>query len=102
VACWLLGVVFGALALVVGSASGSRGLAIGVSSAAAAAAYLVSSFAGSIDWVRAIRFVSPFYWAVGTNPLGDGVHLGAMTALIVTVAVLVVAAAAAASRADLH
>jgi ABC-2 type transport system permease protein len=102
VACWLLGLVFGALALVVGAASGSRGLAIGVSSAVAAAAYLISSFAASIDWIRPMRLVSPFYWAAGSNPLGDGIQPGAMTALIITAAALVGVAVTAANRADLH
>lgn len=101
-ACWLLGLVFGMLALLVGAASSSRGLAIGVSSGTAAVAYLISSFAGTTAWIRHIRFGSPFYWAVGSNPLGSGLDPAAIAALLGTAAVLLVAAAAAAARADLH
>lgn len=99
---WLLGVGFGLLALVVGVGAGSRGLAIGVSSAVAAAAYLISSFASTISWIRPARFVSPFYWAVGANPIGDGVAASNIAALVGLAVLLLVAAVVTMRRADLH
>lgn len=102
VSIWLLGVDFGLLALLVGVVARSRGLAIGVSSAVAAAAYLVSSFAATISWIRPTRFVSPFYWAVGANPLGDGLVAGNFAALVVLPLLLLAGAVVAMRRADLH
>lgn len=98
----LLGMVFGALALLVGVATGSRGLAIGIASAVAAASYVISSLAPTIDWIRPARFVSPFYWAVGGNPLEGGLGLGAAGALVGVTAGLLAAAAFVMRRADLH
>jgi ABC-2 type transport system permease protein len=99
---WLLGLGFGLLALVVGVRTGSRGLAIGVSSAVAAAAYLISSFASTISWIRPARFGSPFYWAVGANPLGGGLGAGDLAALVGLPLVLLAAAVVAMRQADLH
>ena len=53
----LLGVDFGLLALLVGVASGSRGLALGLTSALAAASYVLSSLAPVVGWIRPLRFV---------------------------------------------
>lgn len=72
----LLGVVFGALALLIGALTGSRGLALGISSALAAASYVVSSLAPVVSAIRPLRFVSPFYYAVGDNQLVDGPGTG--------------------------
>ena len=99
---WLLGLGFGLLALVVGVGGGSRGMAIGVSSAVAAAAYLISSFASTISWIRPARFGSPFYWAVGANPLGAGLNVGDLAALVGLALLLLAAAVVAMRRADLH
>jgi beta-exotoxin I transport system permease protein len=99
---WLLGLGFGLLALLVGVGAGSRGLAMGVSSAIAAAAYVISSFASTISWIRPARFVSPFYWAVGADPLGNGLGAGNVVALVVLPVALLAAAVVAMRRADLH
>lgn len=102
VSIWLLGLGFGLLALVVGVAAGGRGVAIGVSSAVAAAAYLISSFASTISWIRPARFVSPFYWAVGANPLGAGVGVADFAALVAIPLLLLAGAVVVMRRADLH
>ncbi len=102
VAVWLLGAVFGALALLVGVVTGSRGVAIGVSSGIAGAAYLISSFAATIDWIRPARFVSPFYWAIGGDPLASGLGFWSAAALAGTVVALVAGAVVAMRQADLH
>jgi ABC-2 type transport system permease protein len=102
VSIWLLGVGFGLLALLVGVAAGSRGLAIGISSAVAAAAYLISSFASTVSWIRPARFGSPFYWAVGANPLGGGLGIGNFAALVALPLLLLAGAVVAMRKADLH
>ncbi len=101
VAIVLLGLVFGALALAVGAATGSRGTALGVTAALATLCYLISSLAPAISWIHQIRYVSPFWWATGAGQLGTGVGLGDIAALVGTTAVLVALAIAAARHMDI-
>ena len=97
-----LGIVFGLMALLVGALTGRRGTALGVTSAVAAVAYVVSSLAPVVPWVHAIRWASPFYWAVGAGQLTDGVGVGAATALTTTTLVLAAACVWAVNRMDIH
>jgi ABC-2 type transport system permease protein len=102
VALLLLAIDFGALALLVGALTGSRGVALSVSSIAAAAAYLISSLAPAINWLHPLRYASPFYWALGNDPLQDGLPLGSALALGAAAVALLVAAGVALRRLDLH
>ncbi len=77
----LLGVDFGLVALAVGGATGSRGTAIGIASTVAAVSYLVSSLAPAVDWIKPLRFASPFYWAVGDDQLATGAGLASFAVL---------------------
>lgn len=70
----LLAVVFGAVALFVGSATGRRSRAIGLSAAAAVAAYLVNSLAPIVSGLGTIRKVSPFYYYTAGDPLRHGLE----------------------------
>lgn len=98
----LLAVDFGALALLLGVRTGSRGLAVGVASAVAAAAYLISSLAPVISWLDPVKNVSPFYWALGNDPMTNVVSGWAWAALVGTAAVLIGAAGAVFRRHDVH
>jgi beta-exotoxin I transport system permease protein len=98
----LLAVDLGLLALAVGAATGSRGLAIGVATAVAAASYLVSSLAPVVNWIRPARFVSLFYWSVGDHQLTAGLGLDDLAVLVVTGVALDFLALAAFDRLDLH
>ena len=89
----LLALVFGSLALTVGAATGRRGIARGTAAVLAVAAYLVSSLSDLVSWLRPVRPLSPWYHALGVDPLANGfavahllVPLG-MTAAIVVVGV---------------
>jgi len=77
----LLAFDIGAAALLVGAFTGSRGAALGTASAFAAAAYLVSSLAPISQPINGIRWLSPFFWAVGNNQLERGVGLASLAAL---------------------
>ncbi len=101
-AVFLLGVDFGALALLLGAISGSRGMALGGASGVAAATYLISSLASVVHWIRPARFVSPFYYAVGNQQLVDGTSIGDVAVLVVVAVALFVAALAAFDRLDLR
>jgi ABC-2 type transport system permease protein len=96
----LLALDFGAVALLVGALTGSRGTALGVASGLAALAYLVSSLAPVVDGARSVRWASPFYWAVGNDQLAEGWSLPAVLALIGLAAVLLAATVPAFRRLD--
>ena len=102
VAMLLLAIDFGAFALLLGTLTGSRGLAVGVSSAVAATSYLISSLAPVVDWLDPLRYASPFYWALGNDPLENGLPIGSACALCATAVLLLGAATLAMKRLDLH
>ena len=68
----LLGLVFGALALAIGCVTGRNGLAGGVSAAVAIGAHLVSAMGRSVESLSSIKWVSPFYYYNGADPLANG------------------------------
>jgi ABC-2 type transport system permease protein len=81
----LLGVGFGAIALAVGSASGSKGLAIGVSSGLALITFIVKTLAPSVPALKPFRFASPFYFYADHKPLVNGFN-GVDVALLAGIA----------------
>jgi len=92
VASWLVAIVFGTIALGVGAATGRRGLARGLGALAAVVAYLLSSLAEVVRWLEPVRPVSPWYHALGVDPLNGGFQA---LHLLVLVAIILVAAAGA-------
>ena len=81
----LLGVLFGSIALAVGAATGRRGAARGTAAALAVLAYLVSSLADLVAWLEPIRPLSPWYHALGVDPLTTGfslLHIAVLVGLI--------------------
>ena len=98
----LLGLFFGALALLIGAASGSRGLALGIASAAAAIGYLISSLAPVIHWLHPARYISPFFYAVGDNQLTHGLPLAWAGVLAAGTLIFAIATVIAFNRLDVH
>jgi ABC-2 type transport system permease protein len=98
----LLAFDLGAVALLVGTLTGSRGAALGIASGTAATAYVVSSLAPVLDVIHAVRWLSPFYWAVGNDQLATGVSVADVSALAGPGVVLVLATCAAFDRLDIH
>ncbi len=98
----LLGLLFGALALLIGAITGSRGMALGITSAAAAITYLISSLAPSIHWLRPARYISPFFYAVGDNQLQHGLPPAWAAVLVVTTLAFASAAVVAFNGLDVH
>jgi ABC-2 type transport system permease protein len=87
----LLALAFGAIAYLVGAATGHRGRAIAVTSALAVAAYLVNALAPLVDALEPFRKASPFYHYAASDPLRSGLSVGHAGVLL---AIAVVAAAA--------
>lgn len=98
----LLAFDLGAVALVAGARTGSRGAALGLAGGLAAAAYLVSSLAPVVGALHRVRWASPFFWAVGDDQLADGVAIGHVAALVGLGAVLLVAGLLAFRRLDIR
>lgn len=81
----LLAILFGTLALALGAATGHRGIARGLAALAAVAAYLLSSLPDLVSWLRPGRPLSPWYHALGVDPMATGyrpLHLLVLLALI--------------------
>ena len=100
-AAYVLAVLFGAVALLAGCATGHRALAAGIASAAAIAAYLLSSLAALVKGLKPFRPISPFWWYSGHDPLRQGLeplHVGLLVAVTV---VCIVAATLSFGRRDL-
>lgn len=96
------GFAIGAVALALGAATGRRALAAGVSAGIAVAGWLVNSFAplvGALDW---LKYLSPFYYYAGNDPLAEGVDLGHLLVLAVVSAVLTAVAVVTIDRRDLR
>lgn len=98
----LLGIDFGAIALLIGAVTGRRTIALGASSALAAVSYLVGSLAPVVDWLHPARFASLFYYAVGNGQLERGISAADAAVLAGVAAASLYACLLAFDRLDLH
>lgn len=99
---FLLGIDFGAIAMLVGALTGSRGVALGVTAAIAATSYLLASLAPAVGWLHPARYASLFYYAVADNQLGHGLPAISAVVLIATAAAAVGGTVWAFHRLDVH
>lgn len=97
---WLLGMLFGALALAAGAFIGRPGAARGITFGIAFAAWLISGFEPVYEWLSWPSSVSPFTWYEADNPLlnlwGSG-HIW----LVVTILVITAGSVALFERRDI-
>jgi ABC-2 type transport system permease protein len=98
----LLGVLFGLIALAIGGASGSKPLATGVTAGLAGATYLISSLSAVWNGLRPLRWISPFWYATGSNPMGNGLPARDVVVLVALSLLAGVLAAAGLRRRDLR
>jgi ABC-2 type transport system permease protein len=98
----LVGLLFGALALAVGAATGRRSTALAVAGAVAVAGYVLRGLADSVSWLHGWRWATPFHYYLGTDPLHHGFAPGHLLVLAAATALLVLAAVAAFDRRDLR
>ena len=89
----LLGLVFGALALAIGAATGRYRVAIFGAAGAAFVFFVLNSFLPLSDSLAGLARISPFYYFLSGNPLVDGLNLG-HAAVLAAVALALVALAA--------
>ena len=67
----------------------------------AVAAYLVSSLADLVGWLKAVRPLSPWYHALGVDPLATGFSVQHLLVPLGLIAAVVVAGIYAFNRRDL-
>lgn len=70
----MLGMVFGALSLMMGSATGRRGLSIGVASAVGVVTYFLYALAPLVDALEPLSKLSPFYYYIDGDPITNGLN----------------------------
>lgn len=98
----LLGLLFGTLALAVGAATGRRATALGVAGAVAVASYLVRAISENVTWLYGLRWISPFHYYIGTDPLHTGFHIGHLAVLPAASVVLIAVAVFSFDRRDVR
>ncbi|AYF30047.1 ABC transporter permease [Micromonospora tulbaghiae] len=96
----LLIIVFGTIAITVGAATGSRPAALAAAAGIAVLTYAASTLATHIG-ADVLRYVSPFHYYIGGEPLRNGFQWADLTILTATTAVLLTVAVAAFNRRDL-
>jgi ABC-2 type transport system permease protein len=72
----LLAIAFGAIALLLGAATGRRARAVGITAAIAVAAYVVNGLAPLVSALEPLQKASPFYHYAAGDPLRDGLAFG--------------------------
>ena len=85
----LLALVYAAIAMLAGAATGRRATAIAVPSALAVCAYLVNGLAPLVDLVHSLRKLSPWYHYAAGDPLRHGLSLNALVLVAVLIAATV-------------
>ncbi len=99
-ALWLLGVCFGAAALLAAAVFGRPAAAGGAAGLLAFLAWFVESFSGLYPWLGALAAASPFTWYSTPGPLLEGLGAGHLW-LAASTAALTAAAAWVFRRRDL-
>jgi len=97
----LLGLEFGALALLVGAWTGRVGLSRAVPAIAAGATYVVNALASLVGWLEPVRTFSPFFQYSGHDPLRTGFSGPAIAVSVASTVLLTVASAWAFRRRDI-
>lgn len=81
---WLLTLVIGSITLLLGFATGRKGLVTALSSMFAFASYLVTSFVAQVSWLKKVDYVSLFHYYKPTEVAKHGLnfaHVGLFVGL---------------------
>lgn len=96
------GLAIGALALALGAGTGRRALSTGVASGVGVVGWLINGFAPLVSGIAWLKYLSPFYYYAGHDPLTSGVHVIDLGVLAAAAIVLTAAAVAGFERRDLR
>jgi ABC-2 type transport system permease protein len=96
------GLATGAVALGLGAGTGRRGLATGIAAGFAILGYLVNGFAPLVGAIAWLRYLSPYYYYAGNDPLAKGVDVTDLAVLTVFTILLTALAVVGFQRRDLR
>jgi ABC-2 type transport system permease protein len=102
VAAALCALVFASAAFAVGAATGSRPVALAIGAGLAIAGYVLEGLAAQVPALRSTRWVNPWHWLLGTDPLRHGLTTQAWLPAAGACAVLVLVALPPLARRDLR
>ena len=97
----LFAFVYGAVALLLGAATGRRAVATGITAAGAVAAYLLSSLAELVEPLKPLRVASPFYHYAAGDSLRTGLAAEHTAFLLLIAAAACISAVIAFERRDI-
>ncbi len=89
---FLLGCFFGAVALLISALTGRRGTTLALAGGIIVAAYLLNAFYPIVDTLAGGKYVTPFYYYAGNQPLTNGLS-PTHTAILVAATVVALAGA---------
>lgn len=101
-ACATLGIFHAAVAFAVGARGGSRGTSVGLAVLVLMGGYIASFVLPIAPALEGARKVSPWYWALGSQPVTDGVQVPWLLLLGAVSVTLVVAGTIAVDRRDIR
>lgn len=96
------GLALGALALALAATTGRPGLASGGAAAFGVLAFLVNGFAPLVDGIAWLKYLTPFYYCTGHDPIANGINLGDLAMLGAGTIVLTAVAVVGFTRRDLR
>lgn len=96
------GLATGAVALALAAATGRKGAAIGGAAAFAVLSFLINGLAPLVDGLSWLKYLSPFYYYEGNDPIGNGVDVGHLVVLAGATIALTAFASVALGRRDLR
>lgn len=96
----LLALLFGSVAFAIGAATGRRSLVLAVSGVLAVATYLARILGGVINGLGWLRWISPFQYYLGSDPLRSGFHVGYLAVLVAATVVMAAVAVVTFERRD--
>jgi ABC-2 type transport system permease protein len=97
----LLGALFTGVGLLVGALTGRKGIALGASIALGIAAFILYSLAPLMKTLDSWLWLNPFQWAIGNEPLRNGIDAGYAVTLILVSVGLILSAVVAFNRRDI-
>ena len=101
-ACALLGAFHASVGFLAGAAGCRRGVAAGLAVLVLVAGYVLSFLVPLAEGLAGARRLSPWYWAIGEQPVSDGVSPARLLLLAGVTAALLAAGLVAIERRDIH
>ncbi len=98
----LFGVCFGALTFAAGCLTGGRGASIAIGAGVAVGAFFLNSLSGIVSYMEPAKWVSPFFYYNGADPLANGLDLAHAAVLLVTIVILFAVGSLGLQRRDLR